>query len=97
MFIQYTDTPAQDKPVQAPTEAAEGFMLGDRVRVKTNALYYYPGGVKIPGWLKGQVKTVDQVLLAGRPEMRGGERCVLIDAKGVNSWISVKNIEKVRD
>ena len=58
-------------------------------------LLYYPGGVKIPGWLKGQIKTVDQVLAGGRAEVRGGERCVLLDIRGINSWISIKNLEVV--
>ena len=96
-WVQYPSTPAPDKPIQGPTEDAEGFVIGDRVRIKTNALRYYPGGVNVPGWLRGQVKTVDQVLVAGKPKVLGGEQCILLDAKGINSWISVKNIDKVRD
>jgi hypothetical protein len=95
-YIQYPDAPKHEKPVPRPAEATESIMPGDRVRVKTNALYYYPGGTKVPDWLKGQVKTVDQVLRAGRTEMRGGERCVLL-GDGIDTWISVENINKVKE
>jgi hypothetical protein len=93
-WVRYPSAPAPDKPVQSPTD---GLCVGDRVRIRTNALNYYPGGVKVPAWLKGQVKTVDQVLHNGRAEVRGGEQCVLIDANGVNSWISIKNVDKVKE
>jgi len=86
-YIEYPDT--------IPAEDAEGLKIGDSVRIKADAVYYYPGGVKIPGWLKGQVKTVDQVLVGGRAETRGGEQCVLLDRNGINSWISTKNVERV--
>jgi len=84
--------PGESKPV--PTDSP--FAIGDRVRIKTNALHYYPGGIKIPDWLKGQVKTVDQVLRAGRADVRGGEQCILL-GDGINSWISVKNVQKVKE
>jgi hypothetical protein len=87
-YIEYPDT--------IPAEDADGLKIGDHVRVKADAAYYYPGGVKIPGWLKGQVKTVGQVLVGGRAEVRGGEQCVLLDRNGINSWVSIKNVEKVK-
>jgi len=91
--IKYPDA-AVNPP--APDPAPLIPQVGGRVRIRSDAVHYYPGGVRIPGWLKGQVKTVDQVLTKGTVEVRGGEQCVLIDIKGVNSWISVKNVEVVR-
>jgi murein DD-endopeptidase MepM/ murein hydrolase activator NlpD len=90
----YKHTPVLDKPVQGLTEALQ---IGDRVRIKTNALHYYPGGSRVPNWLKGEIKTVDQVLRAGRAEVRGGEQCVLLEADGLNSWMSIKNVDKVKE
>ena len=77
-----------------PVSMPGAFAVGDRVRVKPTAKHYYPGGPELPGWLRGKVVPVRQTLRGGRPELRGGVRCVLL-GDGIETWCAVENLEKV--
>ncbi len=76
---------------------------GDIVRVKNDAEYYYPGGPKIPDWVKGRRYRISRVQINGVDVFKGGEKCVLlgayIDDNGmaqgdIMSWIAVNMIER---
>ncbi len=79
------------------------FKAGDIVRVKESAVYYFPGGVRIPSWVKGNRYRISRTKSNGVDIIRGGEKCVLLGANindqgvaqgDIMSWISVNNIER---
>jgi len=69
----------------------EGIRIGDRARIKSYGVPYYPGGVKIPDaeWLRGKVMTVN-----GLREM-GGVPCARLAE--ITSWCACANLEKAED
>jgi len=71
-----------EKPVR-------GIRIGDRVRIKSYGVPYYPGGVKIPdqSWLRGMVMTVN-----GLREMGGVPCARLVE---ITSWCACDNLVKV--
>ena len=79
-------------PPQAPTEAAGGFSVGNHVRMNHGTKEYYPG-LRVPEWVPGKTYTVTQVLNNGKPVVKGGKTCVLLDE--LTTWCATENLMKV--
>jgi len=60
------------------------------VKFKPGATEYYPGGSKIPDWVKAKTHTVKQVLSVGKEIVKGGKRCVLLSE--INSWAAADGL-----
>ena len=78
-----------ENPVRKQEKPTEGIQIGDRVRIKSYGVPYYPGGVKIPdaAWLRGKVMTVN-----GLREMGGVPSARLAE---ITSWCAFENLEKM--
>lgn len=78
--------------------------IGDIVTLKKDAIFYYPGGPKIPDWVKGKNYGVAKTQVSGKDIVKGGEKCVLlgeyIDENGnaqgnIMTWTAVSNLETI--
>ena len=86
-------------PSALPPSEEGGLAVGDRVRILAGAARYFPGGVKIPDWLRKEEILLAQVARKdGRAEIKGGRRCVLLGrttvGNDINSWIDAELIER---
>jgi hypothetical protein len=86
------DTPAPPCPL-IPDSCP--LKMGDRVRIKTYGVPYYPGGAEIPdeAWLRGMVMTVNGLDLDGN--RHGGAPCARLQE--ITSWCACENLEKVEE
>lgn len=94
-------------PKEEPVQAT--FALNDVVCFKSSATKYTPVGANIPKWVREDynhiVTQVDSPKGSGKEVVKGGDKCVLLGRKaskktnkseaGINTWVSVKNLEKV--
>ncbi|MDR3313298.1 MAG: C40 family peptidase [Oscillospiraceae bacterium] len=71
-WIEYPAPPPASKIV---------IKAGDKVKIKPEVTYYYPGGVKIPASIKTRTFT------AGSARERGGNPCVLLVEIESSCWI----------
>lgn len=100
-YVTYTDIPEVQKPTEAPT----GITKGTKVRFKASATTYYPGGSRIPSFVRPYHHIVTQTEVNGKPVTKGGKVCVLLGKKvheaggevepGINTWVAVENLEVV--
>jgi hypothetical protein len=74
-------------PAKAPTAAT--FNIGDKVKIKADAVTYYTGGSNIPDWTKKRSFTVADV------GQRHGLPCVLLREIQSSCWI--ENLQKVQE
>ena len=93
-------TPAPVTVVKSPQATAGDFKIGEKVRVKPGNTFYWPGGPKMnPGVPKARWIIVKQTLNNGKPENKGGKRCVVLGAadgfKDINTWCAAEFLERV--
>jgi len=71
--------------------AACPFAIGDKARIKSYSVPYYPGGAKIPDapWLRGKVMTVNGL------DKRGGTLCARL--REITTWCACENLEKAEE
>lgn len=106
-YVTYTDTqivPEVQKPVEAPMEPA-AIEKGSKVAFKASATTYYPGGSRIPSFVRPYHHIVTQTEVNGKPVTKGGKVCVLLGKKvheaggevepGINTWVAMDNLEVV--
>ncbi len=79
-------------------ETSSSIKVGDVVEVKSSTAKYFPGGARIPSWVKtGSYHKVTQIVSNGKPVIKGGKPCVLLgktigknngkESAGIMSWI----------
>lgn len=101
-----SSTSKEEENVEEKTPETEqkAFAAGDIVSVKSDSVEYYPGGVKIPSWVKTDYfYEISQVTYRGQKMIKGGKECVLLGRKvdkntgekysSINSWISTELIK----
>lgn len=89
------------KPVQKP--AAHVFKEGSVVRISKNATHYFPGGNRIPDYVKKYEHIITQTASKGKPVYKGGKLCLLLGEKrkqsetkvvvGINTWVDIDCLE----
>lgn len=92
--------------IKIPTTSATIFEAGNKVQFKSTAKNYYPGGPAIPNIMKNNYNhIVTRTTSNGQKIYKGGDECVLLGRKvlksgstkienGINTWVSIANIEK---
>lgn len=91
---------------QESTSSTTDFKTGDLVEIISSADNYYPGGAKIPGWVKSDYyHTITQTTYGGKEVTKGGVKCMLLGKKqlktggssiaGINTWTNVAYLKKV--
>lgn len=91
---------------QQSAAPATAFKTGDLVEIISAAGDYYPGSVKIPGWVKQDYyHTITQTTYGGKEVVKGGVKCMLLGKKqkksggssiaGINTWTNVAHLRKV--
>ncbi|MBQ6570218.1 MAG: LysM peptidoglycan-binding domain-containing protein, partial [Clostridia bacterium] len=89
----------------APSQQVNTLDVGDHVRIKSDAMYYYAGR-RIPDWVKTDYTYyVAAVLYNGKPVYLGDKRSVLLGKRqnnmtgviepGFNTWVNEDILEKV--
>ncbi len=81
-YIEYES--GEGKPT-APKEEGTAPKKGDKVKIKSSALFYSGSKIRIPDFCKGRAYTVQKV---------NGDRLLL---KEIYSWISVSDTESVTE
>lgn len=98
-----TSTPAASSTQTAP---AADLKVGDLVEIISAADNYYPGGARIPDWVKSDYyHTITQTTSGGKEVTKGGVKCMLLGKKqkksggssvaGINTWTNVAYLKKV--
>lgn len=98
-----TDPSENDTPTGAQDYVPA---VGDRIKILPEAERYYPGGSRIPQWVKDDyIHVITQILFRGKPVQKGGKTCVLLGKKiavggteviaGINTWIDQQLIQKL--
>ena len=84
--------PETGNPCRLPPDPCP-LKLGDKVRIKTHGVPYYPGGAKIPdeAWLRGKVMTVNGLDKRGNPAVP----CVRL--REITTWCACDNLEKANE
>ena len=105
-----TETPSADtgSSEEATGTSSEKYVpaVGDEIKILPDAERYYPGGSKIPQWVKQDyTHTITQILFRSNPVVKGGKTCVLLGKKtavgsttkvaGINTWIDQELIQKI--
>lgn len=83
------------------------FAVGDVVVIKESTATYYDDGATIPAWVKSDYDhIITKDTYYKKKVFKGGSQCVLLGKKinrktgktviGINTWIAVENIEKVK-
>lgn len=91
---------------QGGTTTSGDFKTGDLVEIISSADNYYPGGARIPGWVKSDYyHTITQTTYGGKEVIKGGVKCMLLGKKqlkkgggsiaGINTWTNVAYLKKV--
>ncbi len=97
--------PSDIKAEKKPESETRAFKVGDTVKIKKEALVYYPGGSTIPDWVKNDfIHIITQTESKGKPVIKGGRACVLLGKKqsvkggivltGINTWVDITNLTK---
>ena len=107
MDIKEAET-AKSTPASAgqAAPATTGLKVGDLVEIIGTADNYYPGGSRIPGWVKSDYyHTITQTTSGGKEVTKGGVKCMLLGKKqkksggssaaGINTWTNVAYLKKV--
>ncbi len=110
MSMDIKESEATSKPAATGTgqsEAATGDLkVGDLVEIISAADNYYPGGSRIPEWVKSDYyHTITQTTSGGKEVTKGGVKCMLLGKKqkksggssaaGINTWTNVAYLKKV--
>ncbi|WP_350342336.1 N-acetylmuramoyl-L-alanine amidase [Proteinivorax tanatarense] len=76
--------------------------VGDVVKIKESTSRYYPGGPRIPNWVKDTYHKVTQIKSGGNLVIRGGKSCVLLgkkvdknskeESKGIMTWADIDGL-----
>lgn len=91
--------PSSSENKETKPGATAKIATGSVVFIKSSASNYYPGGVKIPSWVKTDYYyEISQTTYRGAKVYRGGKECVLLGAKinrktgkksgSIDTWIS---------
>ena len=108
MDVKACETASVVSATQVKEEApkATEFKTGDLVEIISSAENYYPGGSRIPGWVKSDYyHTITQTTYRGNEVTKGGVKCMLLGKKqlkkggssiaGINTWTNVAHLRKV--
>lgn len=110
MSMDIKEAEIASKPAPASTgqtaPATTSLKVGDLVEIIGTADNYYPGGSRIPGWVKSDYyHTITQTTSGGKEVTKGGVKCMLLGKKqkksggnsaaGINTWTNVAYLKKV--
>lgn len=94
-----------EAPVATQTPAAPVFAVNSAVRIKDSATTYYPGGSRIPDYVKKYEHIITQTASKGKPVYKGDKLCMLLGKKrkkgetillpGINTWVDIDCLELV--
>ncbi len=103
-YIDYINEPDTAEPpvTETPPDSSE-ITPGTKVTFKPSAVLYYPGGSKIPAWVKNDyVHVVTQTESKGKKVTKGGKAAVLLGKKirkngtteesGIMTWTDIDNL-----